>query len=87
MSVKRFGAAILHAGASTAGLQDKVNTKATLDKASGKAPKQQDQKQDQKDNKQQNKRQTQHTNEEMFRYIQRQQEDDRRRNPKTPPRK
>ena len=81
VSAKRFGAAVLHAAASATGLQDKFNTKAVLDKASGKAPQQQqEQQKDQKDNKQQNRRQT--INEQMLYYIKQQQENDRR-----PPRK
>lgn len=82
VSAKRAGAAILHAGASTFGVQDKLNTKATLDRASGKTPQQTEQKKDVVDNKRQNNQQS--INEQMYYHIQREREEqDKRRQQKS----
>lgn len=78
VSLKRAGAAILHAGASTGGIfQEK--TKGTLDRASGKEPQKGDKKNvDTNKNKQQQQKQQDSVNEQaMYRAEQERQENDR----------
>lgn len=84
LSLKRASAAILHAGASTTGLQDTMGTKNHLDRASGKQPQQTDKKNEKVNkNKQQDKNRQNSINEQaIYHAEQERRESDRRKNPR-----